>query len=147
MHKHNDFGFTFTVETDIEIPNQLLDSFFKRMSNIDENLLNYYSNIEFNESKNFLLLCEKDPIGYAKLYEDKEYSLLTEIFIKDEFRELSLGTFLLNCVRDYIKTIQSTLRTVTLPSDRVAKNFYEASGITARVLLMEEKREHNRYRP
>jgi len=147
VHKHNDFGFTFTVETDIEIPNQLLDSFFKRMSNIDENLLNYYSNIEFNESKNFLLLCEKDPIGYAKLYEDKEYSLLTEIFIKDEFRELSLGTFLLNCVRDYIKTIQSSLRTVTLPSDRVAKNFYEASGITARVLLMEEKREHNRYRP
>jgi len=147
VHKHNDFGFTFTVETDIEIPNQLSDSFFKRMSNIDENLLNYYSNIEFNESKNFLLLCEKDPIGYAKLYEDKEYSLLSEIFIKDEFRELSLGTFLLNCVRDYIKTIQSSLRTVTLPSDRVAKNFYEASGITARVLLMEEKREHNRYRP
>ena len=147
MHKHNDFGFTFTVETDIEIPNQLSDSFFKRMSNIDENLLNYYSNIEFNEYKNFLLLCEKDPIGYAKLYEDKEYSLLSEIFIKDEFRELSLGTFLLNCVRDYIKTIQSSLRTVTLPSDRVAKNFYEASGITARVLLMEEKREHNRYRP
>ena len=147
MHKHNDLGFTFTVEADTEIPKQLSESFFQRMSKIDENLLNYYSNIEFNESKNFLLLCEKDPIGYAKLYEDKEYSLLTEIFIKDEFRELSLGTFLLNCVRDYIKTIQSSLRTVTLPSDRVAKNFYEASGITARVLLMEEKREHNRYRP
>ena len=117
------------------------------MSNIDENLLNYYSNIELNESKNFLLLCEKEPIGYAKLYQDKEYSLLTEIFVKDEFRELSLGTFLLNCIRDYVETIQSSLRTITLPSDRVAKNFYEASGITARVLLMEEKREHNRYRP
>ena len=106
-----------------------------------------YSNIELNESKNFLLLCEKEPIGYAKLYQDKEYSLLTEIFVKDEFRELSLGTFLLNCIRDYVETIQSSLRTITLPSDRVAKNFYEASGITARVLLMEEKREHNRYRP
>ena len=46
-----------------------------------------------------------------------------------------------------VETIQSSLRTITLPSDRVAKNFYEASGITARVLLMEEKREHNRYRP
>ena len=87
------------------------------------------------------------PIGYAKLYQDKEYSLLTEIFVKDEFRELSLGTFLLNCIRNYVETIQSSLRTITLPSDRVAKNFYEASGITARVLLMEEKREHNRYRP
>jgi len=147
VHKHNDLGFTFTVDTVAKIPSQLSESFFQRMSNIDEHLLNYYSNLELNESKNFLLLCENEPVGYAKLYQDKEYSLLTEIFIKDEFRELSLGTFLLNCIRDYVQTIQSSLRTITLPSDRVAKNFYEASGITARVLLMEEKREHNRYRP
>ena len=147
MHKHNDLGYTFTVETDTEIPRILSESFIQRMSNIDENLLNYYSNLKLNESKNFLLLCENEPIGYAKLYQDKEYSLLTEIFIQEEFRELSLGTFLLNCIRDYIETIKSSLRTITLPSDRVAKNFYEASGITARVLLMEEKREHNRYRP
>ena len=147
MHKHNDFGFTFTVETDLEIPSQLSKLFFQRMSNIDKNLLNYYSDLELNEPKNFLLLCEKEPVGYAKLYQDKEYSVLTEIFIKDEFRELSLGTFLLNCIRDYVESIQSLLRTITLPSDRVAKNFYEACGITARVLLMEEKREHNRYRP
>ena len=147
MHKHNDLGYTFTVEPDTEIPSQLSESFIQRMSNIDENLLNYYSNLKLNESKNFLLFCEKEPIGYAKLFEDKEYSLLTEIFIKEEFRELSLGTFLLNCIREYVQTIQSSLRTVTLPSDRVAKNFYEASGITARMLLMEEKRDHNRYRP
>ena len=147
MHKHNDLGFTFTVETDIEIPKDLTESFFLRMSNIDESLLAYYTDIEFTKSKNFLLLCEDVPIGYAKLFEDKKYSLLTEIFIKEEFRELSLGTFLLNCVREYVEKIQSSLRTVTLPSDRVAKNFYEASGITARILLMEEKREHNRYRP
>ena len=147
MHKHKDLGFTFTVETDTEIPKDLTESFFLRMSNIDESLLTYYTDIEFTKSKNFLLLCEDVPIGYAKLFEDKKYSLLTEIFISEEFRELSLGTFLLNCVRDYVDKIQSSLRTVTLPSDRVAKNFYEASGITARVLLMEEKREHNRYRP
>ena len=147
MHKHKDLGFTFTVETDTEIPKDLTELFFLRMSNIDESLLTYYTDIEFSKSKNFLLLCENVPIGYAKLFEDKKYSLLTEIFIKEEFRELSLGTFLLNCVREYVEKIQSSLRTVTLPSDRVAKNFYEASGITARILLMEEKREHNRYRP
>ncbi len=147
MHKHKDFGFTFSVETDIEIPKNLTESFLQRMSNIDDNLLTYYTKLEFTKSKNFLLFCENVPIGYAKLFEDKKYSLLTEIYIKEEFRELSLGTFLLNCVRDYVETIQSSLRTVTLPSDRVAKNFYEASGITARILLMEEKREHNRYRP
>ena len=147
MHKHKDLGFTFTVETDTEIPKDLTESFLLRMSNIDESLLTYYTDIEFTKSKNFLLLCEDVPIGYAKLFEDKKYSLLSEIFIKEEFRELSLGTFLLNCVREYVEKIQSSLRTVTLPSDRVAKNFYEASGITARILLMEEKREHNRYRP
>ena len=147
MHKHKDLGFTFTVETDTEIPKDLTELFFLRMSNIDESLLTYYKDIEFTKSKNFLLHCEDVPIGYAKLFEDKKYSLLTEIFIKEEFRELSLGTFLLNCVREYVEKIQSSLTTVTLPSDRVAKNFYEASGITARILLMEEKREHNRYRP
>ena len=147
MHKHNDFGLTFTLKTDTEIPSNLTESFLKRMSNIDENLLTYYKNIEFTKIKNFLLLCGEEPIGYAKLVEDKQYSLLTEIFIKDEFRELSLGTFLLNCIRDYVESIESLLRTITLPSDRVAKNFYEASGITARILLMEEKRDHNRYRP
>ena len=147
MHKHNDFGLTFTLKTDTEIPSYLTESFLKRMSNIDENLLTYYKNIEFTKIKNFLLLCGEEPIGYAKLVEDKQYSLLTEIFIKDEFRELSLGTFLLNCIRDYVESIESLLRTITLPSDRVAKNFYEASGITARILLMEEKRDHNRYRP
>ena len=73
--------------------------------------------------------------------------MLLEIYVKKEFRELSLGTFLLNSIRKYVKSINSELRTLTLPSDRVAKNFYEASGITARVLLMEEKRENNRYRP
>ena len=147
MHKHNDFGLTFTLKTDSEIPSNLTESFLKRMSNIDKNLLTYYTNIEFTKIKNFLLLCGEEPIGYAKLVEDKQYSLLTEIFIKDEFRELSLGTFLLNCIRDYVESIESLLRTITLPSDRVAKNFYEASGITARILLMEEKRDHNRYRP
>ena len=34
-----------------------------------------------------------------------------------------------------------------LINNKIAKNFYEASGITARILLMEEKRENNRYRP
>ena len=59
MHKHNDLGFTFTVETDIEIPNQLSESFFQRMSNIDKNLLNYYTNIELNESKNFYFYAKR----------------------------------------------------------------------------------------
>jgi GNAT superfamily N-acetyltransferase len=94
-----------------------------------------------------LLCCADEPIGYAKICDNNSYSLLVEIFVKNEFRQLSLGTFLLDSIREYVKSINSILRTITLPSDRVAKNFYEANGITARVLLMEEKRENNRYRP
>jgi len=147
VYKHKDFGFNFTVNTNAKIPEALVSKFYNRMSSIDKDLIEYYSSLNFDIEHSFLLLCEDEPIGYAKIYEDKNYSLLTEIYVQDEFRELSLGTFLLNSIRTYVSSINSSLRTVTLPSDRVAKNFYEASGITARVLLMEEKRENNRYRP
>ena len=147
MYKHKDFGYTFTVETKAIIPKELSHLFHQSMSLIDKELLDYYSKLIFDAEHMFLLSFDDEPIGYAKLCESNEYSLLSEIFVKKEFRELSLGTFLLNSIRDYVKSINSTLRTVTLPSDRVAKNFYEASGITARILLMEEKRENNRYRP
>ena len=38
------------------------------------------------------------------------------------------------------------IRTYTLPSDRTAKNFYESNRITARVLIMEQKRTTSRYK-
>ena len=147
VFKHKDFGFTFTVDTKPKIPQELTTLFLEGVSLIDKDLIHYYSKLKFNNEHTFLLSCEDEPIGYAKLCEDNNYSLLLEIYVKKEFRELSLGTFLLNSIRKYVKSINSELRTVTLPSDRIAKNFYEASGITARVLLMEEKRENNRYRP
>ena len=53
---------------------------------------------------------------------------------------------MLNSIRSYLDELNIKLRTVTLPSDRTAKNFYEANGITARILLMEEKRDKTRYR-
>ena len=147
MYKHKDFGYTFTVDIDSEIPQELRSLFYQSMYIIDKDLIDYYSTLSFDIEHKFLLSCEDEPVGYAKLSENNSYLLLVEIFVKEEFRELSLGTFLLNSVRTYVKSINSQLRTITLPSDRVAKNFYEASGITARVLLMEEKRENNRYRP
>ena len=147
VYKYKDFGYTFSVETEADIPKDLINSFKKNMSLIDKELFDYYSTLTFDAEHMFLLSCDTEPIGYAKLCENNNYSLLAEIYVTKEFRELSLGTFLLNSIREYVKSINSTLRTITLPSDRVAKNFYEASGITARILLMEEKRENNRYRP
>ena len=147
VYSYNDFGFTFTVDREAKIPEELINLFHESMSSIDKDLIDYYSTLIFDKEHSFLLRCEDEPIGYAKICENNNYSLLVEIFVKYEFRQLSLGTFILNSIRKYVKSINSILRTITLPSDRVAKNFYEAIGITARVLLMEEKRENTRYRP
>ena len=86
------------------------------------------------------------PIGYVKTFIQNHYRVLTEIYIIEHFRQLGLGTFILNSIRTEVKKNNLPLRTITLPSDRVAKNFYEASGITTRALLMEEKRDKPRFR-
>ena len=106
-----------------------------------------YSYVGALENPEFYeLSCETLAIGYVKTFTENQYRLLTEIFIVENFRELGLGTFILNSIRKIVKNEKIPLRTVTLPSDRIAKNFYEASGITARALLMEEKRDKPRFR-
>jgi len=52
-----------------------------------------------------------------------------------------------NEIKNYSNSINLKIRSVTLPSDRTGKNFYESNLITARALIMEEKRENSRYRP
>ena len=70
-----------------------------------------------------------------------------ELFIKDNFRELGLGTKLFEFIADNANMKNLEVRSFALPSDRQAKNFYESNAITAKVLIMEKKRENNRYRP
>jgi hypothetical protein len=50
-------------------------------------------------------------------------------------------------MRNFTKINKLKIRSITLPSDRTGKNFYESNLITARALVMEEKRENSRYRP
>lgn len=144
--KHKDFNKDFILHNNVQIPEYLTKFFFDEQSNIDKDLVDYYKKLTFNKSISFLLECENEMIGYAKLVQSYDYFLLSEIFIIKEYRELGLGSFILSSIRKYIKDFEFPLRTVTLPSDRQAKNFYEANGITARALLMEEKREKNRIR-
>jgi len=145
--KHKDFNKEFLLHKNTEPSTRLVNNFFDELSNIDESLIEYYKKLTFNESVSFVLECENEMIGYARLVENHNYLLLSEIFIMEEFRELGLGSFILSSIRNYVQDLKIPLRTVTLPSDRQAKNFYEANGITARILLMEEKREKNRTRP
>ena len=145
--KHKDFNKEFLLHKNTEPSTRLVNNFFDELSNIDESLIEYYKKLTFNESVSFVLECENEMIGYARLVENHNYFLLSEIFIMEDFRELGLGSFILSSIRNYVQDLEFPLRTVTLPSDRQAKNFYEANGITARILLMEEKREKNRTRP
>ena len=145
--KHKDFDKEFLLQTNTEPPTRLTNNFFDELTAIDETLIDYYKNLTFDKSVSFVLSCDNELIGYAKLVDNHNYFLLSEIFIMKDFRELGLGTFILTSIRNYLQDLKIPLRTVTLPSDRQAKNFYEANGITARILLMEEKREKNRTRP
>ncbi len=146
MYKHNDFNKEFLLQPVVKINEELESEFIKQISSIDHDLIEYYKKLDFENPSFYQLSCETLPIGYVKTFIQNKYRILTEIFIVQNFRELGLGTFVLNSIREEVKKEDIPLRTVTLPSDRIAKNFYEASGITARVLLMEEKRDKPRFR-
>ncbi len=146
MYKHNDFNKEFLLQPVVKVNQELEAQFIKEISLIDDGLIKYYKSLNLENPELYELTCETLPIGYVKTFTENQYRLLTEIFIVENFRELGLGTFILNSIRKEVKNEKISLRTITLPSDRIAKNFYEASGITARALLMEEKRDKPRFR-
>ena len=146
MYSHSDFGKSFKLVITEKPDKEIKDKFFNDLSSIDKQLIEYYKSINASEEKYFNLYSEDNLIGYSRLIFQLEYAVLSEIYVLNEYRELGLGTFMLNSIRSYLDELNIKLRTITLPSDRTAKNFYEANGITARILLMEEKRDKTRYR-
>ena len=147
MYNHSDFGKTFKIVLTEEPNKKIKNKFLIELSSIDKQLVEYYKSINSSDDKYFNLYSDNELIGYSKLVFQFDYAVLSEIYVLNEYRELGLGTFMLNSIRTYLDELSIKLRTITLPSDRTAKNFYEANGITARILLMEEKREKTRYRP
>ena len=146
MYSHSDFGKSFKIVITEEPNKEIKNKFLNDLSSIDNQLIEYYKSINYTDEKYFNLYSDNDLIGYSRLIFQYEYAVLSEIYVLNEFRELGLGTFMLNSIRSYLDELNIKLRTITLPSDRTAKNFYEANGITARILLMEEKRDKTRYR-
>ena len=147
MYNHSDFGKTFKIVLTEEPNKKIKNKFLIELSSIDKQLIEYYKSINSSDDKYFNLYSDNELIGYSKLVFQFDYAVLSEIYVLNEYRELGLGTFMLNSIRTYLDELSIKLRTITLPSDRTAKNFYEANGITARILLMEEKRDKTRYRP
>tara|TARA_B100000989_G_scaffold293838_2_gene271834 strand:+ start:42 stop:485 length:444 start_codon:yes stop_codon:yes gene_type:complete len=147
VYNHSDFGKTFKIVLTEEPNKKIKNEFLIELSSIDKQLIEYYKSINSSDEKYFNLYSDNELIGYSKLIFQFEYAVLSEIYVLNDYRELGLGTFMLNSIRTYLDELSIKLRTITLPSDRTAKNFYEANGITARILLMEEKRDKTRYRP
>ena len=153
MHefKFQDFGLNFQILEKSKSPTKLQQIFVNEIKNIDPVLFKYYQNfIKSFHSIYFVLSMENSnnkEVGYARVVIDKFYWNLYEIFIENDLRELGLGTYLFEYINNLSQSKKADIRTYALPSDRQAKNFYESNSITAKLLIMERKREHNRYRP
>ena len=153
MHefKFQDFGLNFQILEKSKSPTKLQKFFVNEIKNIDPVLFKYYQNfIKSFHSIYFVLSMENSnnkEVGYARVVIDKFYWNLYEIFIENDLRELGLGTYLFEYINNLSQSKKADIRTYALPSDRQAKNFYESNSITAKLLIMERKREHNRYRP
>ena len=100
----------------------------------------------YNNKLEYLISIENHFIGYCSIQVDETYWNLYEIYIRKEYRELGIGTKLFEAINIDSKKDNKQIRTYTLPSDRTAKNFYESNRITARVLIMEQKRSTSRYK-
>ncbi len=146
-NKFDDINLSFEIKKVNLIPQSLQDKFKKELSKIDLDIINYYFESNNNNSNKYVLYAEGYEIGYSILNEENSYWDLYEIYINEEFRELGLGTKLFQFILKECNKNNKSIRTYTLPSDRKAKNFYESNRITARVLIMEEKRANSRYRP
>jgi len=141
-----DLDYQFSIEIVKNIPFELKKEFKTVLSVIDKELINYYLELKKDTKINYLICIEGNQIGYSSIFEDDTYWNLYEIYIKEEFRELGLGTRLFQLIKKDSQKVDKQVRTYTLPSDRRAKNFYESNMITARVLIMEEKRSRSRYK-
>ena len=147
-----DFGIDFEIEQQEDAPVKLQKLFNNEIRNIDLILFDYYQKLSKNFNSYYFILKttqkkKSSIVGYARIVEDDFYCNVYEFYIKENFRELGLGTKLFEFIIDISNLNNFEIRSFALPSDRKAKNFYESNAITAKVLIMEKKRENNRYRP
>jgi GNAT superfamily N-acetyltransferase len=147
VHEFENFNFKFSITTTDTAPAELRSSFIEEMNQIDNIMINHYLSLEFIKKIYFVLTQEDVNIGYGCGVIENGFLTIYELFVLPEYRELGFGTKIFNEIRTFTDTSNLKIRSITLPSDRTGKNFYESNLITARALVMEEKRENSRYRP
>ena len=102
MYNHSDFGKSFKIVITEEPDKEIKDKFFNDLSSIDKQLIEYYKSINSPDEKYFNLYSEDNLIGYSRLIFQLEYAVLSEIYVLNDYRELGLGTFMLNSIRSYL---------------------------------------------
>jgi len=147
VHEFENFNYKFSITTRDTAPAELRSSFIEEMNQIDNIMINHYLSLEFIKKIYFVLTQEDVNIGYGCGVIENGFLTIYELFVLPEYRELGFGTKIFNEIRTFTDTSNLKIRSITLPSDRTGKNFYESNLITARALVMEEKRENSRYRP
>ena len=147
MHEFENFNYKFSITTTDTAPAELRSSFIEEMNQIDNIMINHYLSLEFIKKIYFVLTQEDVNIGSGCGVIENGFLTIYELFVLPEYRELGFGTKIFNEIRTFTDTSNLKIRSITLPSDRTGKNFYESNLITARALVMEEKRENSRYRP
>ena len=147
MHEFENFNYKFSITTTDTAPAELRSSFIEEMNQIDNIMINHYLSLEFIKKIYFVLTQEDVNIGYGCGVIENGFLTIYELFVLPKYRELGFGTKIFNEIRTFTDTSNLKIRSITLPSDRTGKNFYESNLITARALVMEEKRENSRYRP
>ena len=136
MHEFEDLNYKFSIVKTDDKPEDLHDQFIMEMSGIDDVLIRHYLSLKFEKTNYFILSQDDLKIGYGNAVEENSFLTI-----------YGFGTKIFNEIKNYSNSINLKIRSVTLPSDRTGKNFYESNLITARALIMEEKRENSRYRP
>ena len=114
MYNHSDFGKSFKIVITEEPDKEIKDKFFNDLSSIDKQLIEYYKSINSPDEKYFNLYSEDNLIGYSRLIFQLEYAVLSEIYVLNDYRELGLGTFMLNSIRSYLDELNIKLRTIIL---------------------------------
>jgi predicted acetyltransferase len=147
VHEFEDLNYKFSITKTSDKPEELHAQFIMEMSAIDDVLIRHYLELKFEKNSYFILSQDDLKIGYANAVEEHGFLTIYEIFILSTYRELGFGTKIFNEIKHYSNSVNLKIRSVILPSDRTGKNFYESNLITARALIMEEKRENSRYRP
>lgn len=78
-------------------------------------------------------------VGYAVVSVDGDRALASELYVRDEARDVGVGHALLQAIIDHARSLGAThLDSYALPGDRDTKNFFESHAMKSRLLVVHQ---------